>query len=131
MSAKRKPKVVLVDDERDYLALLESWLKPDHDVTSFCDAAAAAERIGEIDPDLVILDVRMPSGSGFDVCKWLRTEPAYAKLPILFLTGSRLDSDFLRHIRAGGSGYLTKPIDRKDFVRAVDSELARAAAPGA
>lgn len=118
-----KPKIVLVDDERDFLTLVKSWLQPHYQVFAFSNALGAAESIGALSPDLVVLDVHMPSGSGFDLCRWLRSTPEYAETPIVFLTGARAEADFARHVRAGGTRFLTKPIDRRDFLDAVSEEL--------
>jgi CheY-like chemotaxis protein len=120
---ERKPKVVLVDDERDFLTLVKSWLQADYQVAAFSDALGAAESIGALEPDLVVLDVHMPSGSGFDLCRWLRATPEFADMPIVFLTGARAEADFSKHLRAGGTRFLTKPIDRRDFLEAIAEEL--------
>jgi CheY-like chemotaxis protein len=119
----RKPKVVLVDDERDFLTIVKGWLQPRYQVSAFSDALGAAESIGALEPDLVVLDVHMPSGSGFDLCRWLRATPEFADIPIVFLTGARDDADFARHVRAGGTRFLIKPIDRRDFLDALAEEL--------
>ncbi len=119
----RKAKIVLVDDERDFLTIVKGWLAPDYQVSAFSDALGAAESIGALDPDLVVLDVHMPSGSGFDLCRWLRATPEFADIPVIFLTGARDDADFARHVRAGGTRFLIKPIDRRDFLDAISEEL--------
>ena len=122
---KRRKRIAVVDDEKDFVALIEAWLKPLYDVVPYTDAAAASEGIGDVNPDLVVLDIRMPSGSGFDVCRWLRSAPEFAHMPILFLTGSRSDADFKRHVRAGGTGYLQKPVDRKTLLGTIADLLAK------
>ncbi|NNN05540.1 MAG: response regulator [Elusimicrobia bacterium] len=121
-----KPKVVVVDDEKDFLRIIESWLQERYSVTCLPGGEGLAEEIRGLEPDLVLLDAHMPAQSGFDVCGRLRSSPDGAYLPIVFLTGSNADEDFLRHLDAGGSRYLTKPINRRELLAAVAEELGQA-----
>jgi len=60
-------------------------------------------------PCLALLDLKMPGKSGFDVLKWLRTQPAISTLPVIVLTSSNQDSDIHRAYLIGANGYLIKP----------------------
>jgi CheY-like chemotaxis protein len=115
---------VIVDDEPDFLRLLEGWLAPYYDVSLVSEPEGACERIAALAPDLVLLDVHMPELDGFSVCRRLRSEKGLAALPVAFLTGSRTDEDFLLHLDSGGSRYLTKPISRRELLDAVAEQLA-------
>lgn len=123
MSEKRKPKVVVVDDEPDFCRLVDAWLKPYFQVSCFCSADGVYEQIRALEPDLVLLDVHMPELNGFSVCRRLRGEQRFKELPICFLTGSKTDEDFLLHLDSGGSRYLTKPISRRALLDAVGEQL--------
>jgi len=70
---------------------------------TLADAHAAIEQGGI---DLVVLDVRLPDGSGFDFCALLRKK---SKLPIIFLTANDLESDIVTGFALGGDDYITKP----------------------
>lgn len=118
-----KPRIVVIDDEPDFLKLVESWLKPYYDVASFSSTTGVVEKIRVFDPDLILLDVHMPDQSGFAVCRRLRNEPGFEDVPVVFLTGSKTDEDFLMHLEAGGSRYLTKPIGRKTLLEALAEQL--------
>lgn len=120
-------RIVAVDDERDFLKILENWLAEDYSVTGLSGGAGLAEEIRSLEPDLVLLDAHMPAEDGFDVCGRLRALPGGACLPIVFLTGSNSDEDFLRHLDAGGSRYLTKPIGKSVLLAAVAEELGQVA----
>lgn len=60
-------------------------------------------------PCLLLLDLKMPGKSGFDVLKWVRTQPATSTLPVVVLTSSNQDSDIHRAYLLGANGYLIKP----------------------
>jgi CheY-like chemotaxis protein len=115
--------VVIVDDEPDFSALVEGWLAPTYRVASFSDPDIACERVRELEPDVVLLDVNMPGRDGFDICRRLRAEPRFAYLPIIFLTGSRSDGDFVRYLEMGGTRYMNKPIDRRALLDVLSDQL--------
>jgi putative two-component system response regulator len=123
-----RPKIVIVDDEPDFLALLETWLRPAYDVTVFTHCDGLVEEIKALEPDLVLLDVHMPERSGFWVCRQLRSAQGLEELPVVFLTGSKTDEDFLMHLETGGTRYLTKPIGRKSLLDALAEQLGQTVA---
>ena len=118
-----RPKIVVVDDEPDFLTIVESWLTAAYEVTVFshCDGLVAA--IQALKPDLVLLDVHMPEESGFRICRQLRSTPGLENTPVVYLTGSKTDEDFLLHLETGGTRYLTKPIVRRTLLEALSEEL--------
>jgi chemotaxis family two-component system response regulator PixG len=118
-----RPKIVVVDDEPDFLKLVESWLSPAFDVTVLVGPDGASEEIRALEPDLILLDVHMPEESGFKICRQVRSMPGFEDLPIVFLTGSKTDEDFLFHLETGGTRYLTKPIGRKTLLEALAEQL--------
>jgi CheY-like chemotaxis protein len=118
-----RPKIIVIDDEPDFLMLVESWLRPACDVTSFSRCDGVIEQIQALEPDLVLLDVHMPEESGFKICRKLRSTPGFADLPVVFLTGSKTDEDFLLHLETGGTRYLTKPIGRRTLLEALSEQL--------
>ena len=60
-------------------------------------------------PDIVVLDLKMPRMNGFEVLQWLRQEPGLARIPIVVLSGSGLESDIEEAYRLGANTYFTKP----------------------
>lgn len=116
-------KIVVVDDEPDFLRLVESWLKPSYQVTCLTGAKGAAARIRAIKPDLALIDIHLVDGSGFEICRELRSQPGFEDLPVVFLTGSKTDEDFLQHLESGGTRYLTKPIGRRALLEALEEQL--------
>jgi CheY-like chemotaxis protein len=107
-----KPRVVLVDDDRDFQFIVSQWLGTRYDVASLSSGDGLLEELAATEPDLLILDVKLPGDDGFKLCRTIRADPRFESLPILFLTGSKADSDFMRYLDVGGTAYLTKPLER-------------------
>lgn len=82
-------------------------------------------RMAENRPDLIVLDVMLPDGSGLDLIKALR-EGQNTNVPILLLTGLTTQEDILRGLRSGGDDYLTKPYDFEILIARVEALLRRA-----
>jgi len=126
--------VVMVDDEKDFLDVIRRWVEPAYEFVGLNGGDELLEELEAWRPSLVILDVSMPGEGGFDLCRKIRADARYAALPVLFLTGSRDDDDFLRNIQTGGTGYVTKPVGRrrllatiKELVGAMEYEVDTAA----
>ena len=70
-------------------------------------------------PDLVLLDLKLPRRSGFEVLEWIRREPRIRRLPVVILTSSRHDTDVMRAYDLGANSYLVKPVDFEPLVEVV------------
>jgi len=131
MNAATRPRIVVIDDDADFRAVLGVVLRARYDVLSY-DCAEAwldADRNKASPPDLLITDVKMPGASGFKLCETVRSLPRYAAMPILFLTGVGSDEVFLMGQEAGASAYLTKPVEREILLSRIEDLLARNAPP--
>jgi len=74
--------------------------------------------------DLVILDVSLPDGSGYDICRKIRTS---SKVPIMFLTAADEETDIIMGLDIGGDDYITKPFKLAVFLSRVNALLRRSA----
>ncbi|WP_203235119.1 response regulator [Rariglobus hedericola] len=70
-------------------------------------------------PALVILDINMPSVSGFEVLEWIRKHPQFKNVPVVMLTTSMFDTDVSRAYALGANSYLVKPVDTKVLVEMI------------
>jgi len=113
---EEKPVVLMVDDEPDFLNVVRFWAEPDYEFVGLTDGADLIAEMEGLEPSLVVLDVMMPGEGGFDLCRRIRGDRRFKDVPILFLTGSRADEDFLRNMEVGGSAYLTKPVGRRQLL---------------
>jgi len=112
-------RILVVDDEPHNVRLL-AYLLGYHGYTvdTAADGESALARIREQPPDLLLLDVRMPGKSGYDVCRELRAQRQHASLPIVLVTA--LDADErVKGLEAGADELLTKPIVRQELLARV------------
>ncbi len=114
------PRVALVDDHELFRAGVRSELDGLVDVVG--DAANVTDAvalIGELQPDVVLLDVHMPDGGGLEVIRRLRASGTASGVQFLALSVSDAAEDVIAVIRAGARGYVTKTISGADLADAV------------
>ena len=112
MSEAQKPVILAVDDASDLLALMAKALSADYRVLTAEDGGTAIQLAGaEPRPELILLDVEMPSVSGFEVCLALKGDAATADIPIIFLTGKTEAKAQVEGFELGAVDYITKPIN--------------------
>jgi len=90
-------------------------------VASVSSGEEGVRRAGELHPDIVLLDVKMPGMSGIDTIQRLRADGS--TVPVMMLTMSHEDSDLLAALRAGAQGYLLKDMEPEDLVPALEAVL--------
>lgn len=114
----KKKKVLIVDDSREMVSAIIRSLLP---VTALvCDAAydgaTAIEKVRALQPDLVLLDIRMPGIDGYEVCAAIRREPGCQDAKIIIVSGA-LDMDGVAKVAGmGANDFLAKPF-RSEFLR--------------
>jgi CheY-like chemotaxis protein len=116
-----RPKIVVIDDESEFLSLIERWLKTLYRVTALYGSAWTFDQVAGLKPDLVLLDVNMPEQDGFELCRRMRADPRFQNVPIVFLTATPRHDAFRE---LGAARWLSKPIGRRDLLAAVGEELA-------
>jgi DNA-binding response OmpR family regulator len=116
--------VLIVDDDRALVGMVASLLGAEgYDILTAYDGEAAIRRHAEEQPDLLILDRRLPKMSGDEVCKRIR---ATAATPILMLTGEHGEDERVKLLDLGADDYLEKPFGRKELLARVRALLRRA-----
>ncbi|MDE2489684.1 MAG: response regulator [Elusimicrobia bacterium] len=129
--AAAKRRVVIVDDDAMVRESVRLGLEAAGIAASAVeDASRALETIRAEKPDLVVLDLYMPAVDGREIARALKSDPATAKTPILFFSGSNEAIDVVSGLDAGGADYVTKPIDGEVLVRKIRSLLRLPAAEG-
>jgi DNA-binding response OmpR family regulator len=122
--------ILVVDDEPETLGSIRRVVADaGFTVLTAGSGEQALQLIAEKVPDLVILDVIMPEMTGIEVCKRIRANPYYARLPILFLTARSRPSDIAEGLDAGGDDYVTKPFQVVELPARIRALLRRV--PGA
>jgi DNA-binding response OmpR family regulator len=124
MSAR--PKLLLIDDDRELTQMLGEFLEGEGFTVNAARTGAEGLRdITAASPDLVVLDVMLPGGSGFDVLRSLRS--ANARLPVLMLTARGDDVDRILGLELGADDYLAKPFNPRELAARIRAILRRVA----
>jgi two-component system alkaline phosphatase synthesis response regulator PhoP len=119
-----RKKILIVDDEWDIVKAVTIRLQNNgYEVISALNWAQGVSMAHKEMPDLVILDVRMPSGDGFSVVENLRQSDRTDRIPIIFLTGSPERNTEERAMRVGARFYIKKPYDSEELLDAVQRAL--------
>ena len=79
----------------------------------------AYEQRERVKPAFVLLDIKMPKIDGIQVLKAIRESNEYKNLPVVILTSSQMESDVYRSYELGANGFVVKPIDFSDFLKAI------------
>lgn len=87
------------------------------------DGVEAKEKIQSKAPDLVITDLIMPLMNGYELCRWIKTNPTTQNIPVLMCSTKSEEFDRYWGIKQGADAYMTKPFHPKDLVRAVQQLL--------
>jgi diguanylate cyclase (GGDEF)-like protein len=119
-------RILVVDDDPDVVASLGLALKEaGYEVEVLRDGAGVPERVAELRPDLLLLDLALPSADGLEVVAELRRRPQLAGMGILVISGRSLASDRVRALALGVDDYLVKPIEPEVLVAKVGAVLRR------
>jgi putative two-component system response regulator len=112
-----KSKILIVDDESRNLKLLEALLIPlKHSVVKASCGADALSVVGNVDVDLILLDIMMPDMDGYEVCRRLKESEATRNIPVVMVTALDDMESKVRAIEAGADDFLTKPINRVELL---------------
>ncbi len=119
-----KKKILVVDDEPEIVLMVETRLQANgYEVISGNDGETALKMAKEENPDLIVLDVMMPSPNGFQVCRTLKDSPEHKNIPIILLTAKVTDSDKFWGTESGADEYVTKPYNPEDLLEKIKKLL--------
>ncbi|MDP8235593.1 MAG: response regulator [Candidatus Erginobacter occultus] len=119
---RHRPKILLVDDQPEGLELLMTFLSPaDYDHISASGGLDCLEKARSLDPDLVLLDIRLPDLDGYEVCRRLRRDPALAEIPVILITAYDEPEARRKGLEAGADDFITKPFDPTELAARVRS----------
>lgn len=115
--------LLVAEDDRKHAEILRRYLESTgYRTTIVHDGRTALDRIRQVQPDLVLLDVMMPELDGLDLCAILRRESA---VPVLMLTARSSEDDLLLGLEQGADDYLTKPYRPRELLARIRTLLRR------
>ncbi|HTD29228.1 MAG TPA: response regulator [Xanthomonadaceae bacterium] len=125
-TTEEKVRVLIVEDDRGAALFAQSVLtNAGMQAQVESDPMHVLESLKSFHPDLVLMDLHMPHANGVEVTMVIRDHPAFARLPIVFLSGESDPDSRLEAINAGGDDFLFKPIRPKHLIAAVEDRVRR------
>ena len=113
-------RILVVDDEADIRDLVQEILTEEgYTVEVAGNAAEARAACAAQLPDLVLLDIRMPRLTGYDVCRRLRAEPSTQHIPVAFLSAKGQEAEIQAGMDAGATDYILKPFAPDQLIQRV------------
>jgi CheY-like chemotaxis protein len=116
--------ILVIDDSPTIRKLISGKLeKSGHNVFCSADGVEALERLQDLVPDLILLDIAMPRMDGYQVCKMIRANEATKDVAVVMISGKDGFFDKVRGRMAGTSGYITKPFGPETLMKIVEMYL--------
>ena len=115
-------KILIVDDEKEVVRMLESFFRlKGYDTITAYNGEEAMQKVS-MNPDLILLDINMPGMEGTEVCQKIRD---YISCPIVFLTAKVEDADKIKGFSVGGDDYIVKPFSLEELGARVAAHIRR------
>jgi CheY-like chemotaxis protein len=125
-------KILLADDSITIQKVIElTFSDEDFEVVTVGNGRLALERVQENPPDILLCDIIMPEKDGYEVCDFVKKDPALSHIPVLLLTGAFEPFDQERAARVGCDGFLAKPFEPQTLIAKVKDLLQRSEKPAA
>ena len=122
-------KALIVEDDPDARKVLSLILKLDgYQIHTAPGGQEAIDVLLGLVPDLILLDVMMPGMDGYQVCQWVRSNPATKQVPVVMLSGKADPESVARGLEVGADEYLAKPITPSNLTAQLKRVLAQTAA---
>ena len=107
--------IAVVEDDVDIMELVTLHLKKERfNVTGFLNGTGFLRSLEGALPVLVVLDLMLPDVDGFEICRHLRTKPAYSSIPIIILTARTSETDRVLGLELGADDYVIKPFSPRE-----------------
>lgn len=119
-------RILIAEDEPDIRELVAFTLRfAGHEVTTTMNGEEALHKAGEIIPDLIMMDVRMPKMTGYDACRAMKADAKLKDIPVVFLSAKGQDAEIQIGLEAGAEEYLLKPFAPDQLVERVKAILSK------
>lgn len=113
-------RILVVDDSATELAMIASPLRESgFDVITATNGTEALDSLVRDEPDALVLDVIMPGQNGFQLCRQIRNDARWARLPIVLVTSKDQEADRFWGMKQGATEYVTKPFNASQLVETV------------
>lgn len=120
-----KKKVLIVDDEKDFLKIAKLNLEAtnNYEVAVSSTAKDIIPQVHAFRPDIILLDIIMPSLGGIEACEMLNNDPVGMGTPIIILSALDKEQDKMKAYKLGIVDYLVKPIEKDELIKKIEKAL--------
>jgi CheY-like chemotaxis protein len=119
-------KILIAEDERDIRDLVAFTLRfAGHEVFTASNGEEAVDMAPKVNPDIILMDVRMPRMTGYEACKVMKQNPELKDIPIVFLSAKGQEAEIQQGLDAGAEEYLLKPFAPDQLTSHVKAILAK------
>jgi len=126
MAENPKQVIMAVEDNEDNRDLIVKVLsRLGYEVVGVSDGSEALDRLSEVAPDLILMDINLPDMDGYEVTRKIRDDETFGKVPIVALTANAMHGDKEKSLAAGCDAYVSKPIDVHAFPHLIADLLSR------
>jgi DNA-binding response OmpR family regulator len=112
------PRIMTVDDETEVTEIICDYFRTEgFEITGYTDSHTALLALGDSKdlPDVILVDIMMPSIDGYEFSRRLQAEPRLKNVPVIFLTGKDRGDDGLSFLKSGGQLFVKKPFHLSDL----------------
>ena len=119
-------RILIAEDEPDIRELVAFTLRfAGHEVVATANGEEAVQQAGQMIPDIILMDVRMPRMTGYDACRLMKADPILKDIPVVFLSAKGQDSEIQTGMAVGAEDYLLKPFAPDQLTERVKTILAK------
>jgi len=116
-------KIFVVDDNLTNLLAAKNTLADHYEVLTMPSAVKLFALLKKVTPDLILLDIKMPEMDGFEALQCLKSDPLYADIPVIFLTGNIDAATEARGFKLGVIDFITKPFSPPALLSRIKTHL--------
>lgn len=117
-------KILVVDDEAQLVEMVKMRLEASgYEVITAADGQEALDKARQDKPNLIILDLMLPKIDGYKVCRMLKFDEKYNKIPIILFSARAQEQDKLLGMQVGANGYIAKPFEPKVLLSKIEELL--------
>ncbi len=116
-------KIAIIDDFEESCQLMSEILSPEFECHYICQSEMAVDFIRKLNPNLILMDYKMPYVTGVELCKILKDLPDLKNIPIIFISGAVTSEERIETLESGGDDFLSKPFHPKELLLRVQKRL--------
>lgn len=126
-------KILIIDDDRRLATMIQDLLPPiEFQSRKVQSADQSLQELESFKPDLILLDIHLPGVSGFELCRILKQDPRWKKIPLIMISGAaRSTEEKVTGLKTGADDYITKPFEPTELLARIRALLRRTMDAGA